>query len=451
MNISAIILAGGKSSRMKYNKEFIKIGNEYLIHKQIKLLQPLFNEIIIVSDNTDHYKTHNVKVVSDILEGNSPIVGLHSGLVHSSNKYNFCIACDMPYINIPFIKYLISMVEAHDSYVAKYHSYIEPFNAIYSKDIISVIETAITKKEYGFQTMVKQLDTYYIQEKELLPFLKENDIFKNINTEAELFNSKKSSTIEYRHYQIEKVINNNSFFMDDKVITEYPLNVYLNEEYFITLMTSPTNLEFLVIGHLISIGVIKKLSDIKCIAISLEEHLCKINIRDTNIPDTLKRARILSSACGASNKIEFDSIQDLIIDNNSIFNLTSILNNIAGFNKESILFKETGGVHSVKLIYDDKELFIEDIGRHNAVDKVIGFILRNNIKTKHKYLITSGRISSDILLKCSSSDIPLIVSRSAPTSLSINLAKELGITILGFARGNKVNIYTHSNRIVKEN
>ena len=108
MNYSAIILAGGKSSRMKYNKEYIKVNDTFLVHNQITLLSSIFDEIIVVSPNIDHYSNFNVKVVQDILTGSTPLIGLHSGLLASTNPYCYVIACDMPYINLDYIKYLIS-------------------------------------------------------------------------------------------------------------------------------------------------------------------------------------------------------------------------------------------------------------------------------------------------------------------------------------------------------
>ena len=138
------------------------------------------------------------------------------------------------------------------------------------------------------------------------------------------------------------------------------------------------------------------------------------------------------------------------VDNNYQFNLKTIFEQVSVFNKESVLFKETGGVHSVELVYSDKKLLFEDIGRHNAVDKIVGYLLKNQIKRDDVYIITSGRISSDILLKSALINIGLVVSRSAPTSLAVKLADKLGITIIGFARGNKLNIYTHPNRVIKD-
>jgi len=450
MTSTAIILAGGQSSRMKYNKEWIKIKDEFLVHIQIKQLQKLFDNIIVVTTNPDHYIDFDVTVVQDILEGSSPIIGLHSGLVHSTTEYNYCIACDMPFINEDYITFLQKQLSTHDAYVTKYHNFTEPFHAFYHTRIVSKIEQLVQDKEYGFQHMINTLHTHYITEMEVAPFLQKNDMFKNINTEQELFNIDHRNTKEYRTYDVLKVMDKESFVIRDKVITEYPLNVYLDKEYYITLMTTPSNLEFLVVGHLKSEGIIQTLEDVSSLEIDVQGHRCDVSLSTKYVSKSNNRAKILSSACGSSASIDKQDIKNIIVTSTQEFSLKKIFDEVANFNKESILFKETGGVHSVKLIYDDNELFVEDIGRHNAVDKAVGFMLKNNITTENKYIISSGRISSDILLKCATSGIALIVSRSAPTSLCINLATEVGVTVLGFARGSKVNIYTHGERIGKE-
>jgi FdhD protein len=119
------------------------------------------------------------------------------------------------------------------------------------------------------------------------------------------------------------------------------------------------------------------------------------------------------------------------------------------FNKNSELFLSTGGVHSVALC-QGKEilLFHEDIGRHNALDKVIGEAAFKGIDTSDKMMVMSGRISSEILIKAAKRKIPIVISRSAPTDLAIDYANNLGITVIGFARGNRMNIYTRDDRIM---
>ncbi len=92
-------------------------------------------------------------------------------------------------------------------------------------------------------------------------------------------------------------------------------------------------------------------------------------------------------------------------------------------------------------------VFTEDIGRHNAVDKVIGYALLENVPVQGKVMLASGRLSSEIVTKCARAGIPVVVSRSAPTSLAVEIADAAGITLVGFVRGDRMNIYTGRQRI----
>ena len=435
---------------MKYNKEFIKIGDSFLVHQQIDKLLTMFEEVIVVSNNPDHYKGLNVKVVSDILTGNTPIIGLHSGLVNSSNRYNYCIACDMAFINFDFINYLVSLTKGHEAYVARYNNYIEPFNAIYSKDIIQKIEAFIAGENYGFQRLVKKLNTHYINEQKVSFYQQEMDMFKNINNESELFDDYLSITSNYQNMDVEKVINKETFHVKDKIITEYPLSLYVNDNYYSTMMLTPDNIEFLILGYLHSEFVISEIEEIIEFNLNLENHRCDVVVKKEVDVDNSQRLNILSTACGDAKLIKMEDKDLPVIQTNHKFKLEQVFNEVQIFNKESILFRETGGVHSVEVLFNNEKTLFEDIGRHNAVDKVVGYLLKNSIKRDDVYIITSGRISSDILLKVALMNISLIVSRSAPTSLAVKLADKLGVTVIGFARGNKLNIYTHQDRIIKE-
>jgi FdhD protein len=128
--------------------------------------------------------------------------------------------------------------------------------------------------------------------------------------------------------------------------------------------------------------------------------------------------------------------------------IRDILALVAEFQHRSEVYRATGGVHSAALC-DTKSLLIfsEDIGRHNAIDKIFGQCLLEDIPTDDRIVITSGRISSEILLKVARRNVPIIVSKSAPTNLGVRLANDLGITLLGFVRGKRMNAYTHDWRI----
>jgi len=124
---------------------------------------------------------------------------------------------------------------------------------------------------------------------------------------------------------------------------------------------------------------------------------------------------------------------------------------VSEFHHRSQSYRATGGVHSAALS-DAKGIlvFSEDIGRHNAIDKVFGECFLKDIPTDDRMIITSGRISSEILLKAAKRKIPVVISKSAPTNLGVKLATDLGITLIGFVRGKRMNVYTHSWRLMAE-
>jgi FdhD protein len=129
--------------------------------------------------------------------------------------------------------------------------------------------------------------------------------------------------------------------------------------------------------------------------------------------------------------------------------VNELLNIISLLEERSQTFRHTGGVHSAALASRSSLLLMfEDIGRHNAVDKVLGRAFLDELVREDKCLALSGRIASEILIKAVRSHIPVLLSRSAPTDLTLSLAEEFNITIVGFARGQNLNIYTHPERIL---
>ena len=133
----------------------------------------------------------------------------------------------------------------------------------------------------------------------------------------------------------------------------------------------------------------------------------------------------------------------------AVFSLQDIRSLYRDFQKRSEGYRATGGVHSAALADAHRTIvFAEDIGRHNAVDKVIGYALLEDISFSGKVMLASGRLSSEIVSKCARCSIPVIISRAAPTSLSVHIAEASGLTLIGFARGDRMNIYTGRERVL---
>ncbi len=238
---------------------------------------------------------------------------------------------------------------------------------------------------------------------------------------------------------------------NDTIAIEYPLTLILNNEELATTLCTPHQLKELAIGFLASEGLIKTRDDIKKIQLNEKRGSVKVNLIEGFSPETdLVFKRFITSGCGkgtalysyadALNQTKVES--ELAVTSDQIFSLMKT------FQNRSEVFKETGGVHSAALANSETIIvFSDDIGRHNAVDKVFGECIANDIPTQEKILLTSGRISSEILFKTAKREVPVIVSRSAPTDLAVRSAIDLGITLIGFARGKRMNIYANEWRI----
>ncbi|MFD0083503.1 MULTISPECIES: formate dehydrogenase accessory sulfurtransferase FdhD [Priestia] len=244
--------------------------------------------------------------------------------------------------------------------------------------------------------------------------------------------------------------------VEDKIVTEFPVTVKINEEEFVTMVCSPQYIEDMVIGYLASEGVIRAYTDIKNIWVQEKEGYVHVTIDKLNpYFQNLQNKRYITSCCGASRQ-GFVFINDALTAKkmNGISVELSIKDCFQLMNKlqqSAATFQETGGVHNAAIC--DKNGFMlsrMDIGRHNALDKLYGYCLKHHISIRDKVVVFSGRISSEILLKVAKIGCEVVLSKSAPTELALNLAEELGITTVGFIRNDSLNIYTCPERILRE-
>lgn len=237
----------------------------------------------------------------------------------------------------------------------------------------------------------------------------------------------------------------------DSVVRESPVTLFLNDREFVTLVCSPGSLEELAVGFLCSEGILKERGDLKGISINAEEGLIWVETAGEAAAEETFLKRFITTCCGRG-RASFYFINDargaapvassLRVTPEEIFHLSGELE------KSSQLFRETGGAHGAALCARDRLVcFYEDIGRHNAVDKIFGRCFMDGVDFSDKILLISGRISSEILIKVARMGTPVIVSRAAPTDLAVSLAGELGITVVGFAREERLNIYCHAGRV----
>lgn len=256
---------------------------------------------------------------------------------------------------------------------------------------------------------------------------------------------------ETEKISILKFIGESSNREEDVVAREVPLTIILNDKELVTLLCSPKDLNYLAIGFLSSEGFIENRDEISKVIIDDIRGVARVwTLDDKAINDDIIFKRLITSGCGGGTSFykASDVEHQVKIESGLEISAGEIMALVKEFQRRSLLYRRTGGVHSAALCEAGKILvFNEDIGRHNAIDKIFGECVLKEIATQDRVVVTSGRISSEILLKVAKRQIPIIVSKSAPTDLGVKMADDLGITLLGFVRGKRINAYTNDWRI----
>ena len=226
------------------------------------------------------------------------------------------------------------------------------------------------------------------------------------------------------------------------VVEEVPVMILVNGRHLATAMMSPVRLEEFVVGHLFTEGIIRSRDAIE--SVQVEKGTIRVLTRDHLRP--LGPKRTILSGCGGSASF-LDPAKLPKVTSEYTVDTPRIAEAMKGV-LDSEIHRLTGGVHVVGLASDRGVLCVrEDIGRHNAMDRAIGYGLTEEIDLARTFVVSSGRISSEMARKCLVAGIPIVVSRSATTVLAVELAEKNGLTICAFARGSRMNVYTHTHRI----
>ncbi|MBI5641133.1 MAG: formate dehydrogenase accessory sulfurtransferase FdhD [Nitrospirae bacterium] len=250
---------------------------------------------------------------------------------------------------------------------------------------------------------------------------------------------------DYKHIRIVKIKENTSVEADDLIALERRVKISVNGKYLLSLYCTPLMIREFVVGVIHNEGLI---SGEWCADRMSIEYGDEILVDIPASGTVTEGERAVTSGCAGG--ISFvRPLPDSLLSDSSSFHADTVREIFREFQKKSEVYRLTGGVHSAALT-DGKTIlaFAEDIGRHNAVDKVIGYCLLENIPFEGSMMLASGRLSSEIVSKCARSRIPVVISRAAPTSLAIEIAGKTGVTIVGFMRGDRMNVYSCSNRII---
>ena len=232
------------------------------------------------------------------------------------------------------------------------------------------------------------------------------------------------------------------------VIVETPVTLSVNGHVWLTFMCTPTDLEALAVGFIYNEGVIKSKIEIELVKVCPTGDNVDIWLNTTvKQPQQWRRT---SGCTGGASAVALDQIHPelkdgLLLTPQMVHSFTQTLTNA------QVLYREVGGVHT-SILTDGEQVVIsaEDIGRHNSLDKIAGRCLLDNIQLARKILVTTGRISSEMIQKAARIGAAVVISRTSASSLSVNLADKWGITLIGYARRDQFVVYTHPERIKQQ-
>jgi FdhD protein len=224
-----------------------------------------------------------------------------------------------------------------------------------------------------------------------------------------------------------------------EVVREQPLTVFVNGEKFITLLCSPAKLDCLVVGYLWLEKVIASVDEVRRLTVSEVDGRAEVELTG---PVDLPKERILTSGCGGGITFRIDPRIFARVQSPLRVPPARLFERMKDLYLQAVGYRSSRGIHGAGLADPDRLLFMaEDVGRHNAVDKVVGEALLKGVSTKDRILLNTGRISSEMLLKGARMGVPLVVSRTSPTEMAVGLAEQLGITVVGYLQHDSFNLY----------
>lgn len=240
-------------------------------------------------------------------------------------------------------------------------------------------------------------------------------------------------------------------FVEDRTAVEAPVDIYVNGQHVVTLFCSPMQLKALSIGWLLSQAIVKSIDEIT--SVKVKKNDVKITCSG-KVEARIKAAeimKIVDSSCGSTTEdflFLIDRMTKPFVNSDYRVRAEDVQRFVKILNEKSSLFKLTGGTHSAAIFHKEKLVaFAEDIGRHNAVDKVIGAAATEKVDFSRCVIASSGRQPANMVLKAVRLGIPIVASIAGPIHSGVDVATKTGVTLICFVRGERMNIYSYPERV----
>lgn len=457
--LTAAVLAGGRSLRMGVDKTLLDVDGQALVTRVAEAVGEVCAHTVVVTNRPEALAEvglpEGARVVQDEVAYQGPLGGLVTALAEAPDEWMLAVAADMPHLTSDVIRALWDLRDDADAVVPISEKGAEPLLALYRVAACLPVAREILatgrRRPVAIFGRVKTVEVPADALRSVDPDLRS---LINVNTPADLLDARDS--VEGRPRYVRggvklEVMEVSSRRSTRSMPSETPVTIYLNDREIATTQSTPSDLEDLAAGFLVSEGLLTDRDALVSIDADAKRGLVWVTTAENTEADVGDRTRYLTSGCGRG--VTFASVADARglapVESDLTVSADAIYDLVGEMARRAERYRDSGGMHACGLARDGELLIVrEDVGRHNALDKVIGRAWLDRVPTADAILLSTGRLSYEMTVKAAKSRVPIAVSRSAVTDLSADVAAGLNITLVGYARGGKLTVYTVPERIV---
>lgn len=455
--VTAAVLAGGRSMRMGVDKTLLTVDGELLLTRVVEVVAGVCRNVVVVTNRPEalaETALHAaVRVLQDEVAYQGPLGGLVTALSATEDDWVLAVAADMPWLRPEVVRLLWDARGDAQVVMPVGEKGPEPLLALYHRDCLPVAQRVL---ESGRRRLVAMLSSVRVVEVPLAALrAADPDLVSlvNVNTPEDLSDVRdgtfpivrNDAETDVRVSVIEVGTRRQRGMPSERAVT-----IDMNGVEIATVQATPDDLEEMAVGFLVSEGLLNDREAF--LGTDVDSKRGMVFVRsDEPVPDDLVyRRRYITAGCGKG--VTFASLghtlgleavtSDVTVDSGELYDM------MGQMARSSPAYRDTGGMHACALGRDGKVLLVrEDVGRHNAVDKVLGRAWIDRVPIEGAVLLTTGRISYEMAVKAAKARVPVVVSRSAVTDLAAEVAQTVGVTLVGYARGGKLVVYTRPDRV----
>ena len=455
--VTAAVLAGGRSMRMGIDKTMLPVDGEPLVARVVESVGALCEHVVVVTNRPEALEGADlpagVRILQDAVAYQGPLGGLATALEAAEDDWVLAVAADMPWLRPEVVRLLWESRGNAQVVIPLTEKGSEPLLALYHRDCLPAARKVLESGRRRVVAILPSLTVVEVPLTELRTVDPDLSSFVNVNTPEDLSDVREGSASmprgedarEVRVSVIEVGTRRPRGMPSERAVT-----IDMNGTEIATIQATPDALEEMAVGFLVGEGLLTDREAFLGADVDAKRGLVYVRSNEPVPDDLVYRRRYITAGCGKG--VTFASLGHTLgleaITSEEVVDSDALYDMMGQMSRQAVSYRDTGGMHACALGRDGQvQLVREDVGRHNAVDKVLGRAWIDRIPVEGAVLLTTGRISYEMAVKAAKARVPVVVSRTAVTDLAAEVAAAVGVTLVGYARGGKLVVYTRPDRV----